>query len=473
MSTKGVAVQDESGRPGSRVEGAAPRPPAGRARVDLPRRLARLAVGLPLFSLGLAMMLNAGLGLSPWDVFHQGLALRTGLPFGVVVIGAGVVVLALWIPLRQRPGIGTVLNIASVGVLTEAALTVLPEPAHPAARAAFLLAGLLINAIGLGLYLGAGLGPGPRDGLMTGLAARGWTIRRARTGVEVGVLAIGWLLGGTVGIGTVLYAVGIGPLLQVLLPRLSGPPHPRDHEPAAAALGGALDPPPDRRDRRGAPITAAPQQRRPAPLAPPVPSPTPLHSGEVPMPVLHVIVASTRPGRLGPAVARWCTDVAVDHGGFEVRTVDLGELALPFLDEPEHPAAGRYRHQHTKDWSALVDSADAFVFVMPEYNFGFNAVVKNAVDFLYSEWHYKPVGFVSYGMTSGGLRAVQMLKQVVTTLKMSPVTEAVSIPFVSEQIQDGVLLDDPARTAACTRMLDELGRLSAALAPLRSERVPS
>ncbi|ASO21007.1 putative membrane protein YczE [Actinoalloteichus hoggarensis] len=207
-------------------------PRAARSSVDLAGRLVRLAVGLVLFSLGLGMMLAAGLGVSPWDVFHQGVALRTGLPFGVIVIASGVVVLALWIPLRQRPGIGTVLNVASIGPLSEAALSILPEPGHPAVRAAFLLGGMLVNGIGLALYLGAGLGPGPRDGLMTGLAARGWSIRVARTGIEVGVLAIGWLIGGTAGIGTVLYAVGIGPLLQVLLPRLSAPPRARAAEPA-------------------------------------------------------------------------------------------------------------------------------------------------------------------------------------------------------------------------------------------------
>ncbi|ASO21008.1 NAD(P)H-dependent FMN reductase [Actinoalloteichus hoggarensis] len=191
------------------------------------------------------------------------------------------------------------------------------------------------------------------------------------------------------------------------------------------------------------------------------------------MPVLHVIVASTRPGRVGPAVARWCAAVAADHGGFDVRTVDLADIGLPFLDEPEHPATGRYHHQHTKDWSTLVDSADAFVFVMPEYNFGFPAVAKNAVDFLYTEWRHKPVGFVSYGMSSGGVRAVQMFKQVVTTVKMHPVTEAVAIPFVNGVIEDGEAADDPGRRAACVRMLDELERLSAALAPLRGERVAS
>ncbi|MFB9907549.1 NADPH-dependent FMN reductase [Allokutzneria oryzae] len=186
------------------------------------------------------------------------------------------------------------------------------------------------------------------------------------------------------------------------------------------------------------------------------------------MPKLNVIVASNRPGRSGRTVADWFVPIAEQHGGFEVVLADLAEIGLPFLDEPEHPASGRYTHQHTKDWSALNAAADAFVFVMPEYNFGFTAPLKNAIDYLYQEWRYKPVGFVSYGMTSGGLRAVQMIKQVVTTLKMTPATEAVTVFLRQHLAEDGTVRADPALAESAVAMLDELGRLSSALAPLRS-----
>jgi uncharacterized membrane protein YczE len=181
-------------------------------------RLVRLLVGLALYGLSIALLLRSDLGLDPWDVFHQGVAVRTGLPIGAVVILASVVVLLLWIPLRQRPGIGTVANALLVGVFVEVALAVLPTAGHLGWRILLLGCGILLNAVATGLYLSAGLGPGARDGLMTGLAARGVPIRRARTGVEVVVLAIGWLLGGTVGVGTVLYALSIGPLAHVFIP---------------------------------------------------------------------------------------------------------------------------------------------------------------------------------------------------------------------------------------------------------------
>ncbi|RZS44381.1 NAD(P)H-dependent FMN reductase [Herbihabitans rhizosphaerae] len=184
------------------------------------------------------------------------------------------------------------------------------------------------------------------------------------------------------------------------------------------------------------------------------------------MPTLQIIVASTRPGRVGPTVAEWFAKRATDHGGFDVQVIDLAEVGLPFLDEPEHPSSGDYVHQHTKDWSATVSAADAFVFVMPEYNFGFTAPLKNAIDFLYREWHYKPVGFVSYGMGSAGIRAVQMLKQVVTTLRMVPLTDAVTVPLL--QNMDGeVLRPNEKMENAATAMLDELAKLAGALAPLR------
>ncbi|MFF4876627.1 NADPH-dependent FMN reductase [Micromonospora sp. NPDC000668] len=186
------------------------------------------------------------------------------------------------------------------------------------------------------------------------------------------------------------------------------------------------------------------------------------------MPCLTVIVASTRPGRVGRRIGDWFTAIATAHYAFDdVRLVDLAEVGLPFHDEPHHPSEGHYLHRHTREWSATVDAGDAFVFVMPEYNYGFSAPLKNAIDYLYTEWQYKPVGFVSYGMTSGGLRAVQMIKQVVTTLKMMPANEAVTV-FLREALDDaGELVPNPARDAAAETMLGELDRLAAALAPLR------
>ncbi len=185
-------------------------------------------------------------------------------------------------------------------------------------------------------------------------------------------------------------------------------------------------------------------------------------------PTLQIVIASTRPGRVGLPVARWFADEATRHGGFAVEVVDLAEVALPFFDEPHHPRLRRYEHEHTRRWSATVSRADAFAFVVPEYNFGFNAVIKNALDFLHHEWHYKPVGFVSYGGVSGGTRAVQMLKQVVTTVKLVPLAEAVSLPFVAELLgPDGGVEPNDTMTAAASSMLDELARVTGALAPLR------
>ncbi len=189
----------------------------------LTERLIRLYVGLALFGVSLALMVRANLGLGPWDVFHQGIADRTGLSIGIIVNLTAVVVLLLWIPLRQRPGLGTLSNVVLVGLVTDATLALLATPDNLALRVAMLVAGILSNAVATALYVGAGLGPGPRDGLMTGLAARGHSIRLVRTSIEVAVLAIGWLLGGSVGVGTVLYALTIGPLVGVLLPKLSLP----------------------------------------------------------------------------------------------------------------------------------------------------------------------------------------------------------------------------------------------------------
>lgn len=175
-------------------------------------------VGLVLYGATMALMVRSGLGLNPWDVLHEGLSGSTGLTFGTVTVLVGAVVLLAWIALRQRPGIGTVANVVVIGVAVDATLWVLPEPEHLAVRIAFLLTGIVGNGVAGGLYIGAGLGPGPRDGLMTGLVrVTGRSTRLVRTSIELTVLAVGWLIGGTVGLGTVLYAVAIGPVVQVAL----------------------------------------------------------------------------------------------------------------------------------------------------------------------------------------------------------------------------------------------------------------
>jgi NAD(P)H-dependent FMN reductase len=188
------------------------------------------------------------------------------------------------------------------------------------------------------------------------------------------------------------------------------------------------------------------------------------------MPTQQIIIASTRPGRAGLPIGQWFYAYAVARGGFDVEVVDLAELNLPFMDEPNHPRLRQYTHRHTKDWSARVEAADAFVFVMPEYNYGFSAPLKNAIDYLHQEWAYKPVGFVSYGGIAAGTRAVQMLKQVVTALKMTPLTEAVAIPFFPKLIdEDGRLQPNDSMEHAATALLDELQRVERALRPLRRE----
>ena len=197
----------------------------GAARRSLPPalglRLVRLYLGLGLFGVSLALMVKAELGLDPWDVFHQGLARQAGISLGLVVIAVGAIVMLLWIPLRQRPGLGTISNVIVVGLVVDLGLALLPRPQALAWRVIFLIGGIVVNGIATALYVGAGLGPGPRDGLMTGLAQRGHSLGLARTAIELTVLATGWLLGGTVGVGTVAYAVGIGPLVHLLMPRLS------------------------------------------------------------------------------------------------------------------------------------------------------------------------------------------------------------------------------------------------------------
>jgi NAD(P)H-dependent FMN reductase len=186
------------------------------------------------------------------------------------------------------------------------------------------------------------------------------------------------------------------------------------------------------------------------------------------MPTLQIIVASTRPGRVGLPVAEWFGAHAKAHGAFEVDFVDLAELGLPFMDEPNHPRLRRYEHQHTKDWSLRVEAADAFAFVTPEYNHSFNAPLKNAIDFLHSEWAYKPVGFVSYGGIAAGTRALQALKPVVAALKMTPVIDAVNVPFVRQFIEeDERFSPNEVLEHAADAMLSELDRVQAALRPLR------
>ena len=187
---------------------------------ELRRRLPQLLVGIPVLGVGIALTLQARLGVSPYDVLHQGIAARAGLSVGTVVILVGLAILVLWIPLRQRPGLGTVLNTLTVGLVIDLALHVIPEPDLLAVRIPLLVAGIVVTGLGMGLYIGAGLGPGPRDGLMTGLAAKGFPLWAVRTVLELAALLAGWVLGGNVGVGTVAFAFSIGPLGHFFLGRL-------------------------------------------------------------------------------------------------------------------------------------------------------------------------------------------------------------------------------------------------------------
>ena len=199
--------------------------PIGNLRYRPVRRLTQLYAGLVLYGVSMALMIRSGLGLNPWDVFHQGVSRQTHLSIGTVSIIVGASVLLLWIPLRLRPGLGTVSNVVVIGLVVDAALALLPADLPLAARIVLLVAGIVANGAATGLYLGAQLGPGPRDGLMTGFAARrpGRSVRLVRTIVEVTVLSLGWLLGGTVGLGTVGYALAIGPLAQFFIPIFATP----------------------------------------------------------------------------------------------------------------------------------------------------------------------------------------------------------------------------------------------------------
>jgi uncharacterized membrane protein YczE len=208
------------------LEGNANRPHHGGQRMFRPvRRLVQLYAGLVLYGASMALQLRAGLGLDPWDVLHQGIARHTGLSFGTVVILVGAVVLLAWIPLRQWPGFGTVSNVIVIGLAVDATLARLPDAGSLPVAVAMLIGGVGLNGLAGGAYIGAGLGPGPRDGLMTGLVRRtGRSVRLVRTSIEVTVLAAGAALGGTVGVGTVVYALSIGPIVHAVLPRLTVPP---------------------------------------------------------------------------------------------------------------------------------------------------------------------------------------------------------------------------------------------------------
>lgn len=205
----------------------------------MPRRLVQLFVGLTLYGVSMGMMLRSGLGLDPWDVFHAGVAQHVPVSMGTVVIVTGVVVLALWIPLRQMPGLGTVANALWLGVALDLTLAVLPQAEDLVVQVPLLVGGVVANGLAGALYIGSQLGPGPRDGLMTGFARRtGGSLRFIRTSIEITVLALGWLLGGTVGVGTVLYALAIGPLVQLFMPWcvvVVEPPAPRVRRPGRRA----------------------------------------------------------------------------------------------------------------------------------------------------------------------------------------------------------------------------------------------
>ena len=206
-------------------------PPAGRR---LPRRLVQLYLGLVAFGVSMALVIRSGLGNIPWDVLHQGITRATGLTFGVVAVGTSLLVLLLWIPLRERPGLGTISNALLIGPVADVVLRVVPEDLPLGLRVAMLLGGIVLNGAATAAYIGARFGPGPRDGLMTGFSERtGRSIRVVRTVIEVVVVLLGWALGGVFGVGTVLFALTIGPLIQLFLPRFDIPRVTPYHRPAA------------------------------------------------------------------------------------------------------------------------------------------------------------------------------------------------------------------------------------------------
>lgn len=185
---------------------------------------------------------------------------------------------------------------------------------------------------------------------------------------------------------------------------------------------------------------------------------------------VKVITASTRPGRKGPAITHWILELLKQFDAIQVEHLDLKEINLPFLDEPHHPRLKKYIHEHTIQWSKTIEGADAFIFVTPEYNFGFPATLKNALDFLFEEWHYKPVGIVSYGGLSAGTRAAQMLKQIITTLKMMPLTESVAIPFFTKHInEDEKFVSDESLDKSANAMIGALIKWTDAMKTLRNK----
>lgn len=184
---------------------------------------------------------------------------------------------------------------------------------------------------------------------------------------------------------------------------------------------------------------------------------------------LNTIIASTRPGRVGPAVADWFHGLARQNGAFEAHLVDLADFALPVFDEPRHPRLQQYEHEHTRRWSASVGAADAFVFVTPEYNHGPTPALLNALDFVYTEWNYKPAAFVSYGGISGGMRAVQTTKLTLLALQMVPIAASVIVPTVSERLKEGTFVPSEIHTEGADALLKELHRWAEALKPLREQ----
>ncbi len=186
---------------------------------------------------------------------------------------------------------------------------------------------------------------------------------------------------------------------------------------------------------------------------------------------VKIIIASTRPGRKGPSVGSWIYEITSKQRDMEVEVLDLAIINLPFLDEPKHPRFKEYTHEHTKKWSAIIEEADAFIIVTPEYNYGYPAALKNALDFLYQEWNYKPVAFVSYGGIAAGTRAVQQLKQVVTAQKMMPIAESVNIPFFTKHIDEsGKFNGNDILRKSAEDMLTELSKWSETLSTMRNNK---
>jgi NAD(P)H-dependent FMN reductase len=185
-------------------------------------------------------------------------------------------------------------------------------------------------------------------------------------------------------------------------------------------------------------------------------------------PHLSIVIASTRPGRIGGSIGTWTAERARQHGAFDVHVVDLAEVNLPFIDEPKHPRMHQYEHEHTKAWSKTIGASDAFVFVVPEYDYSLPATLLNALQFLYTEWNYKACAFVSYGGISGGTRSAHMGRQVASTLRMMGIPEAVAIPFVNKALHDGVFQSEKLHDDSAKAMFDELAKWTGALRGLRS-----